>query len=124
MSDEDSYRQVGFDPARIPPYLLTGGRVRPVDDSLELEAQVITTDAGREAIVRLTFEPHDIVALCDEPYAVAEVAARLGLHLGVTRILVGDLVHSGHLSVRRPERDIHRRADIIKRVIRGLDAIA
>jgi hypothetical protein len=113
----------GFDPARIPPYLRTGGRVRPVDDSLELEAQVMTTDAGRDQLAALSFEPHDIVALCERPYAVAEVAARLGLHLGVTRILVGDLVLAGHLSVRRPERDAHLRADIIERVIRGLDAI-
>jgi hypothetical protein len=123
MSTEDSYGQVGFDPARIPPYLRTGGRVRPVDDSLELEAQVVSTDAGRHHITELSFEPRDIVALCERPYAVAEVAARLGLHLGVARILVGDLVLTGHLSVRRPDRTVHRRADIIERVIRGLDAI-
>jgi hypothetical protein len=113
----------GFDPTRIPPYLLTGGRVRPIDDSLELEAQVVTTDAGRASLPRLSFETYDIVSLCDQPYAVAEVAALLGLHLGVTRVLVGDLVVNGHLSVRRPERDAHLRPDIIERVIRGLDAI-
>jgi Protein of unknown function (DUF742) len=111
------------DPARIPPYLLTGGRARPADESLELEAQVVATAAGREDLARLHFEPRDIVRLCENPYAVAEVAARLGLHLGVTRILVGDLVLTGHLSVRRPEHDAHLRADIIERVIRGLDAI-
>src|SRR5262245_36012912 len=97
----------GLDPARIPPYLLTGGRVRPVDESLELEAQVFATDAGRDGLDRLSYENHDIVALCERPYAVAEVAARLGLHLGVTRVLVGDLVVSGQLSVRRPERNAH-----------------
>jgi uncharacterized protein DUF742 len=121
----DAGRQAvpGVDPARIPPYLLTGGRARPVDETLELEAQVLTTDAGRSSLAQLTFETHDIVALCERPYAVAEVAARLGLHLGVTRVLVGDLVVTGRLSVRRPERNAHRRADIIERVIRGLDAI-
>ena len=113
----------GFDPTRIPPYLQTGGRVRPIDDSLELEAQVVATDAGRANLQRLSFETYDIVSLCDRPYAVAEVAAKLGLHLGVTRILVGDLVLTGQLSVRRPEKDAHLRADIIERVIRGLDAI-
>lgn len=113
----------GVDPARIPPYLLTGGRVRPVDETLELEAQVLTTDAGRDSLDELTFETRDIVALCERPHAVAEVAARLGLHLGVTRVLVGDLLVAGQLSVRRPERNAHRRADIIERVIRGLDAI-
>src|SRR5262245_41617283 len=122
-STMDSQSPSGFDPTRIPPYLLTGGRVRPTDDSLELEAQVVATEAGRANLPRLSFETHDIVSLCDRPYAVAEVAALLGLHLGVARILVGDLVLTGQLSVRRPERDAHLRADIIERVIRGLDAI-
>jgi uncharacterized protein DUF742 len=119
----DGQAPSGVDPTRIPPYVLTGGRVRPIDDSLELEAQVVTTDAGRANLPRLSFETYEIVSLCDQPYAVAEVAALLGLHVGVTRILVGDLVLTGYLSLRRPERDAHLRADIIERVIRGLDAI-
>ncbi len=112
------------DPARVPPYLLTGGRARPIDDSLEIEAQVITTIAGRGELPRLHFETRDIVALCEEPHAVAEVAVRLGIHLGVARVLVGDLVATGHLTVRRPELDPTIRAQIIERVIRGLDNIA
>lgn len=111
------------DPARIPPYLLTGGRARPVDDSLEIEAQVITTTAGRSELPRLHFETRDIVALCEEPHAVAEVAVQLGMHLGVARVLVGDLVATGHLVVARPELDPAVRAHIIERVIRGLDNI-
>ncbi len=123
MSSDSAQPPPGLDRGRIPPYLLTGGRVRPADDSLELEAQVMATDAGRDGLAALSFEPHDIVELCERPYAVVEVAARLGLHLGVARVLVGDLVHTGHLGVYRPDRAVHRRADIIERVIRGLDAI-
>jgi Protein of unknown function (DUF742) len=111
------------DPARVPPYLLTRGRARPVDESLELEAQVITTGAGRAELARLQFENRAIVSLCEQPHAVAEVAVRLGLHLGVARVLVGDLVAVGHLSVRRPEIDPDQRADLIERVIRGLHDI-
>jgi hypothetical protein len=109
--------------ARLPPYLLTGGRARPIDDSLEIEAQVMATRAGRGDIRQLSFENRDIVTACREPLAVAEVAVRLGLHLGVTRVLVGDLVTTGHLAVRRPEADPRRRAQIIERVIRGLQDI-
>ena len=65
----------------------------------------------------------DIVALCEEPHAVAEVASALRLHLGVVRILVGDLVASGYLMVARPTLDPSRRAEIIERVIRGLDQL-
>lgn len=112
-----------MDPARVPPYLLTGGRARPVDDSLAVEAQVITTMAGRADLATLHFEVHDIVALCDDPHAVVEVAGLLGLHLGVVRVLVGDLVASGHLMVQRTLIDPSRRTEIIERVIRGLDQL-
>jgi hypothetical protein len=105
------------------PYLLTGGRVRPADATLEIEAQVVTTDSGYQAVGSLDYEQRDIVRLCQRPLAVAEVAARLGLHLGVTRVLVGDLVEAGHLAVRRPEAVTHHNIEIIERVIRGLQAI-
>ena len=112
------------DPVRVPPYLLTGGRARPVDENLAIEAQVITTLAGRADIPTLQFEVHDIVVACDdEPLAVVEVASKLGLHLGVARVLVGDLVASGHLMVQRPLIDPSRRVEIIERVIRGLDQL-
>src|SRR5262245_54349735 len=110
-----------LDPARLPPYVLTGGRARPVDESLAVEAQVFTTLAGRAEADTLQFEVRDIVVLCEEPHAVIEVASALHLHLGVVRILVGDLVASGYLTVARPSVDPSRRVEIIERVIRGLD---
>ena len=110
-------------PVRLPPYVLTGGRARPVDDRLEIEAQVVATRVGRGERGRLQFEPRDILTLCRDPHAIVEVAARLGLQLGVTRVLVGDLVATGHLSVTRPESHPGRRAEIIERMIRGLDSI-
>ena len=112
-----------LDPARLPPYLLTGGRVRPVDESLPIEAQVLTTLAGRADAAALQFEVSDIVALCEEPHAVVEIASALRLHLGVVRVLVGDLVASGYLMVARPTLDPSRRVEIIERVIRGLDQL-
>ena len=56
-----------LDPARLPPYLLTGGRVRPVDESLPIEAQVLTTLAGRAEATGLQFEVRDIVARRRQP---------------------------------------------------------
>jgi hypothetical protein len=91
--------------------------------TLEIEAQVVTTEAGRVMIPVLAFEQRDIVELCLRPVAVAEVAARLGIHLGVARVLVGDLLALGYLAVRRPEVAPHRNAEIIERVISGLQAI-
>ena len=109
--------------ARLPPYLLTGGRARPIDEGLELEAQVIATGAGRGDLAQLSFESRDIVASCAQPLAVAEIAIRLGLQVGVTRVLVSDLVTTGHLAIRRPHLDAGSRGDVIDRVIRGLQEI-
>ncbi|HEX8006304.1 MAG TPA: DUF742 domain-containing protein, partial [Trebonia sp.] len=50
--------------SRLRPYLLTSGRAEPVDQTLEIEAQVMTTDAGNRAAQRLPFEHRDIVRLC------------------------------------------------------------
>jgi hypothetical protein len=112
------------DPAaasRVRPYLLTGGRTGPDDADLEIEAQVVSTSAGLAALERHLYESRQIVALCASPMAVAEIAVHL--HLGVARVLVGDLLGTGDLSVRRPESGQHRNAQILERVIRGLEAI-
>ncbi|GAA1421727.1 DUF742 domain-containing protein [Catellatospora coxensis] len=107
----------------VRPYLITQGRARPNDTSLRLEAQVSTTDDGARSLSRLAYERHDIVVLCHDPQSIAELAARLHLHLGVARVLVGDLVEAGLLAVRHPE-DARHRVQIIERVIRGLQAIS
>jgi len=105
------------------PYLLTSGRVRPVDETLEIEAQVVTTELGRASYRRLAFEHRDIVALCATTMSIAEVAARLGYHLGVAKVLVADLAAQGHLFVRRPEAQPALDLNLVERVIRGLEAI-
>jgi Protein of unknown function (DUF742) len=105
------------------PYLLTGGRARPLNTDLEMEAQVVTTPAGYADVNRLTFELRDIVRICQQPIAIAEVAARLGLHLGVARVLAGDLIALGYLAARRPETGVDHDVQIIGRVIRGLHTI-
>jgi len=105
------------------PYLLTAGRVAPVDQTLEIEAQVLTSELGMAAYYRLTFEHRDIVLLCRVPMSVAEVGARLGYHVGVAKVLVADLAALGHLIVRRPESRPAFNLELLERVIRGLEAL-
>ena len=111
------------DPSLIRPYLLTGGRVGPLDATLEIETQVVMTSAGTAAAAGLSFERGDILLLCAEPVSIAEITARLGMHLGVARVIVGDLVAEGHLCAHRPPAGVERSVPIIERVIRGLQAI-
>lgn len=104
------------------PFLLTAGRV-PRQDGIAIETQVVATDQGQTHGAELGFERRDIVRLCGDPLSVAEIAARLSLHLGVVRVLVGDLAGEGHLSVFLPNADAAGDVDTLLRVIRGLRAI-
>lgn len=109
--------------SRLRPYLLTAGRAQPVDETLEIEAQVRTSELGAVFEGRVTFEHRDILALCHTSMSVAEVAARLGLHIGVARVLVADLAALDYLLVRRPGASLSQDVATIERVIRGLEAI-
>ena len=71
------------EPSLLRPYLMTSGRAQPVDQSLEIEAQVMTSRLGAASHPKLTFERQEIVSLCRNTMSVAEVAAMLGLHIGV-----------------------------------------
>lgn len=110
------------DGAALRPFLLTAGRVAG-QDSIAIETQVVTTDRGRTEVEELGFERRDIVSLCGSPLSVAEIAARLSLHLAVVRVLVGDLSADGHLSVYLPNTEASTDVDTLLRVIRGLRAI-
>lgn len=110
------------------PFILTAGRVAGADPEIVLETQVTARTAGPPwpavPVSRLPSELQAIVALCREPVSVAEVSARLGLHLGVTRVLVGDLRAAGHLDVHIRDVADPLNPETIMRVIRGLRAIS
>jgi Protein of unknown function (DUF742) len=111
------------DVSGVRPYLLTSGRVRPVDESLEIEAQVATSSHGATSPSDLTFEHRDIIELCRTTMSVAEIAALLRLHIGVARVLVADLAALGYVVVRRPAAALGQDLGMIERVIRGLESI-
>jgi hypothetical protein len=125
MNGDDEPLPGGNDPdvSLLRPYLLTSGRAQPIDHTLELEAQVLTSLLGAASHPKLTFEHREIVSLCRTTKSVAEVAALLGLHIGVARVLVADLAGLGYVVLRRPDTRPSQDLDIIERVIRGLEAI-
>jgi hypothetical protein len=104
------------------PYVLTAGRVQAVDPSIGVETQVsVRTDRPMPS---LPAELAAIVALCAEPVSVAEISARLRMHLGVTRILVGDLRIAGLVNVHTVDASKPHSPEIILRVMRGLRSIS
>lgn len=113
--------------ARLRPFVLTSGRVRATDPEIGLETQVtarLGLPASVAPITTLAPELQAIIALATEPISVAEISARVSLHLGVTRILVGDLRTAGYLDVHTADAVNPHDPEIILRVIRGLRALA
>lgn len=87
------------DEAAVRPFLLTGGRTRPVQDGLRVETLLSARPAALSAPLR--FEANRIVTLCQRPTSVADLAVAMRVPLGVVRVLVADLLTEGHL--RREE---------------------
>jgi hypothetical protein len=103
------------------PFVITSGRVDGPDPDIGMETQVTAHPGAAPA--RLSPEKRAIVSLCTQPLSVAEISARLRMHLGVTRILVGDLRAAGQLDVHVLENEFPD-PETIMRVIRGLRAIS
>jgi hypothetical protein len=115
-------------PEGLRPFILTSGRVDGVDPAIGLETQVTVRPPSaaheRRSVAALSPELQAIISLCRDPVSVAEISARLRLHLGVVRILVGDLRVAGYLDVHARDIAAPHDPDTILRVIRGLRAIS
>ena len=123
--NEDERSLPAREASLVRPYTLTAGRTDTSVD-LPLEAPVHTLQAG----LAHKWPPNDvkdkIIQLCTKSPSVAEISARLDLPLGVARVLVGDLVMSGYLRVRRTLTDhstLDERRELIGRPLRGLKAL-
>jgi hypothetical protein len=88
------------DATLVRPFLVTGGRTRPLKDGLRIETMVSALPAALSAPLR--FELRRIVELCQSPRSVAEIAVRLEVPLGVARVLVADLVSGGYVTCTEP----------------------
>ena len=104
----------------VRPYTLTAGRTRPRVD-LPVEAILDRTD---DAGPRPAGAVGRVLEACDA-CSVAEVSARLGMPVGVVRVLLGDLVEQGYVRVQETLSDassVDERRDLIERTLRGLRA--
>jgi hypothetical protein len=67
-----------------------------------------------------------IIAMCRDRPSIAEISSHAALPNGVTRVLVGDLVESGHLRVHATLTDRStdsERRRLIERTLDGLRAL-
>jgi hypothetical protein len=112
-------------PSAVRPFLVTAGRVAGASTGppIPVETQVVATDAGLRVLDTLSFERGDIVRACRQPQSLAEIAAKLRLHLNVVRVLAEDLRSAGQLSVYVPNPDAAQDLSVLRRVIDGLRSI-
>ena len=107
----------------VRPYTLTGGRTRSEAADFPIETLVVTSAEGTRQIPLLSHESRRIAELCREPISVAEVAARIGVPLGVARVLVGDLSAEGVVDVHRPNGGDRTDLKLLERVLGGIRAL-
>ncbi len=110
------------DGLRVRPYAITGGRTRPRTD-ISIEAIVYRTPQGEANARSLSLERGQILALLDAPQSAAEISARLHLPLGVTRVVLGDLVEDGYVAVNSPSATGRPDLRLLERVLDGLQAL-
>jgi hypothetical protein len=121
----DSWEADAGEPSLVRPYTLTGGRTEPSVD-LPWEAPIRTRDLGPAPRWPTNDVRARILELGGDGPSVAEIAARLSLPLGVARVLIGDLVTQGYLTVLQTLGDAtstDERRELIGRTLRGLRAL-
>jgi hypothetical protein len=105
-----------YEAEAVRPFIMTGGRTRPLVDHLRIETLVLANRAAMTA--PLKFEERTVVRLCQRANSLAEIAAALRVPLGVARVIVADLVTAGHVAVQEsaelPISVIERMRDLVR----------
>lgn len=131
--EPDPYATLPFEP--VPPlpsiessasivraYAWTGGRTTS-EVHLEIETLVSVNEFSATAVRP---EHHEVLALCNAPRSVAEIAALRGLPLGVTKVLLGDMAQHGLIDVHHTAsssgsgNDARPDGALLERVLAGL----
>ncbi|MFD8999501.1 DUF742 domain-containing protein [Streptomyces sp. NPDC059582] len=113
----------------VRPYAMTGGRTRPGPTGVRFDLiALVTLDPGAPGVdddIALGPEHRALVDLCrTETQSVAELAADADLPVGVVRVLLGDLLELGCVTVSRPVPPAQLPDErILREVIEGLRAL-
>jgi Protein of unknown function (DUF742) len=103
------------------PYAMTEGRTERADLAIE---DLVGAAAAVDPPPWLSLEHRSIAVACRETLSVAELAARVDLPLGVTRVLVGDLADQGVVTVHRaPSHAGGPNVALLEQVLQGLERL-
>lgn len=110
----------------VRPYAMTGGRTRPGPSGVRFDLiALVSLDTGAPDDTSLGPEHRALIELCrTETQSVAELAADTDLPVGVVRVLLGDLLELGCVTVSRPVPPAQLPDErILREVIEGLRAL-
>ncbi len=104
----------------VRPFIMTGGRTRAERRDLRVETMLqATVDHTPRG---LPSEQEELLALCRVPQSVAEVAAKLGLVVGVVQVIAGDLIAADLLQVHHTD-PVEIELDMLTKMIERVRAI-
>jgi hypothetical protein len=94
-------------PRLVRPYTVTGGRASPTRNTLDLitivRSRHVPAPPAPLPEEGLSPEQERVVSLCEGgDLTVAEIASWLALPVSVTKVVVSDLIDSGHVTARSP----------------------
>ncbi|SMD17787.1 DUF742 domain-containing protein [Lentzea albidocapillata] len=111
---EDPTNRPARDSSLIRPYTRTGGRTTARHD-LRLET-LLSTEEDR--LYLATNDQAAMMRLCLQPRSVAEISALMKIPLGVTRVLLSDLITLNLVVVHEPSAQPN--ITLLERVLSGL----
>ena len=114
MQEDEGPHVPTRDSALVRPYARTGGRTAARHD-LRLET-LLSTDEDR--LYRAGNDQVAMMRLCLQPRSVAEISALMKIPLGVTRVLLSDLITLNLVAVHEPSAQPNMA--LLERVLTGL----
>ncbi len=107
------------------PYTVTGGRTRPRGTRYFDLVDLVVRSARRADAASFSPERARILSLCRVPVSVAELAAIIGLPLGVVRVLLDDLLQENLVEVMEsaPRGGVVTDRRLLSKVLEGLRAL-
>jgi hypothetical protein len=85
----------------VRPYAMTRGRTVPQGVRLDLVTILVATGHPPSEHVRTSPEQRRLLILTGRPSTVADLASEMDLPLGVVRVLLGDLLQQGLVTIQR-----------------------
>jgi hypothetical protein len=108
----------------VRPYVMTSGRIEPTRGKFDLITLVVAIGVNPEGEVGLGPEHLAILRMCQSVMSVAELTGHLNLPVATVRVMLGDLLDKGFITMQEPEpeADMHD-IRLYKAVIDGLRAL-